>query len=34
MYGNVMRVRWEKEMQQRQREGETVADGGEPQSDD
>ncbi|MUV87294.1 cytochrome b/b6 domain-containing protein [Natronomonas sp. CBA1123] len=34
MYGNVMRVRWEKEMQQRQREGETVADGGEPQTDD
>lgn len=33
MYGNVMRVRWEKEMQQRQSEG-AVADGGEPQTDD
>jgi cytochrome b subunit of formate dehydrogenase len=33
MYGNVMRVRWEKEMQRRE-ETETVADGGEPQSDD
>ncbi|MEF8808492.1 cytochrome b/b6 domain-containing protein [Natronomonas sp.] len=33
MYGNVMRVRWEKEMQ-RQQERETVADGGETQMDD
>ncbi|WP_280536104.1 cytochrome b/b6 domain-containing protein [Halopenitus sp. POP-27] len=33
MYGNVMRVRWEKEMR-RQRNRETVADGGDPNSDD
>jgi hypothetical protein len=33
MYGNVMRVRWEKEMRRRQ-ESETVADGGEPRTDD
>ncbi|WP_181693258.1 cytochrome b/b6 domain-containing protein [Natronomonas sp. LN261] len=33
MYGNVMRVRWEKEMR-RQREPETAADGGEPQTDE
>jgi hypothetical protein len=33
MYGNVMRVRWEKEMRRRQ-ERETVADGGETRTDD
>nr|WP_276234670.1 hypothetical protein [Halosegnis sp. DT85] len=34
MYGNVLRVRWEKELAQRQEEGETVAaDGGEPSDD-
>ncbi|WP_096391345.1 cytochrome b/b6 domain-containing protein [Halopenitus persicus] len=33
MYGNVMRVRWEKEMARRQNR-ETVADGGDPQSND